>query len=209
MSRKVQVPAEQYSNRAYFSLVRTISHWHQINAVAEQCNKGDHVLEVGPGCGHATWLLRTIGYQVTTLDINEDFGPDVVGDVTALDISSGTFDCVLAAEVLEHIPFDEFETALSELARVSRGTVVISLPAPFVGASFLLNLPKLNPMGLSIGVPQWVTHRFNGEHYWELGKKGYGKRQIRQAIENVGLNILKEFRPVPSLYSYFFVLRRP
>jgi hypothetical protein len=143
---------------------------------------------------------------VTTLDFDPSVRPDVVGDVTKIPCDNGTFDCVLAAEVLEHLPFEEFGAALSELKRVSRGHVVVTLPAPFVGVSALFNLPKMRPKGLFVGVPYFVRHRFDGEHYWELGKRGYGRRRIRRVIHECGLRIVKEFRPAPSLYCYFFVM---
>jgi hypothetical protein len=113
---------------------------------------------------------------------------------------------VLAAEVLEHLPFEEFGTALRELRRVSRHSVIVTLPAPFFGVSALWNWPKFEPRGMFIGVPYAVKHRWNGEHYWELGKRGYGVRTVKQRILESGLTIERAFRPAPSLYCYFFVL---
>lgn len=49
------------------------------------------------------------------------------GDVTALRFADDEFDLVLAIEVLEHVP--DFDAALRELARVCRGTVVLSVPS--------------------------------------------------------------------------------
>lgn len=206
--RDVQVDVAHYTNLKYLNGVRSLTHWHQVAAVAQCTPAGGHVLEVGPGAGHATWLLRALGYKVSTLDIAEDLNPDIVGDVTNLDIEDNHFDCVLAAEVLEHIPYDEFETALKELGRVSKGPAVITLPAPLIGFSTLINMPLLDPFGLSIGVPYWVPHKFDGEHYWELGKRGYGKGRIKASIRSAGLNIRKEYRPAPSLYTYVFVLQK-
>jgi hypothetical protein len=153
-------------------------------------------------------MLEKIGYEVTTVDIAADTQPDIVGDVTKLDIGDDAFDVVLAAEVLEHIPFEQFETALRELRRVSRDRVIVTLPAPLVGLSVLINLPRISPFGLSLGAPYRRTHKFDGEHYWELGKKGYGKSRILEAIENAGLNVVNSYRPAPSLYTYFFIMAK-
>ena len=205
VSRVVQVDIDSYRRR-YLSLPRMITHWHQANSVAEVVKPGGTVLEIGPGAGHTTWLLRQWGLQVTTLDFDPTVEPDIVGDVTDLSCESNSFDCVLAAEVLEHIPFGEFEKALLELKRVSRGPVIITLPAPFVGISTLLNVSGLNPTGLFFGLPYWIAHKFDGEHYWELGKRSYSIWRIRRIFKRLGFQIVAAFRPAPSLYCYFFVL---
>jgi ubiquinone/menaquinone biosynthesis C-methylase UbiE len=206
--RTPQVSAAYYSNFRYFSLLRAITHWHQVATVSKFCPPGGTVLEIGPGMGHSTFLLRHFGYEVQTLDIEPDLHPDIVGSVLDLDIDDRRFDCVLAAEVLEHLPFDDFSRAVSELCRVTRRYVVISLPSPFIGVSMLVNIPLLKPLGFSIGLPVMRPHRFDGQHYWELGKSGFAKRRIRDAMRRAGVRIIAEFRPVPSLYTYFFVLER-
>lgn len=203
--RLIQVDAGSYRRR-YMSLPRLITHWHQANAVVEHTKAGGSVLEIGPGAGHTTWLLRQWGMNVTTLDYDAAITPDIVGDVTNMPCESKSYDCVLAAEVLEHIPFTEFEKALSELKRVSRGYVILTLPAPFAGLSSLLNFSGLNTKNLYLGLPYWIRHKFDGEHYWELGKRGYSIWRIRRILKQQGFRIANEFRPAPSLYCYFFIL---
>jgi ubiquinone/menaquinone biosynthesis C-methylase UbiE len=188
------------------TLPRMVTHWHQATEVADVTRQGKKVLEIGPGNGHTTWLLRQWGMDVTTLDFDESVQPDLVGDVTNIPAEAGTYDCVIAAEVLEHLPFDQFGLALSELKRVCRGHIIVTLPAPFLGLSSLINVPKLRPKGLFFGLPYFVRHRFDGQHYWELGKRGFGKGRIRRLIRESGLKIVKEFRPAPSLFCYFFVM---
>lgn len=206
MRRNVQVHAQAHYRRRYLTLPRIITHWHQANEVARGTPDTGTVLEIGPGSGHTTWMLRQWGYAVTTLDFDPAVRPNVVGDVTRLPLADGSFDCVLAAEVLEHLPFEEFGTALRELRRVSRRSVIVTLPAPFVGVSALWNWPKFEPKGMFIGVPYAVKHRWNGEHYWELGKRGYGLREVKRRIRESGFTIERAFRPAPSLYCYFFAL---
>lgn len=205
MSQK-QVDAEKHYLKRYLTLPRAVTHWHQAEEVAKATAAGGRVLEIGVGSGHTTWLLRQWGLNVTTADFDPELQPDVVADVRKLPLDSQAYDCVLAAEVLEHLPFDDFGKALAELRRVSRRTVIVTLPAPFFGLSALLNLPKLEPIDLYLGVPFWVRHQWNGEHYWELGKRGFGLARIRREFEKSGLRIIKGFRPAPSLYCYFFVL---
>jgi ubiquinone/menaquinone biosynthesis C-methylase UbiE len=142
------------------------------------------------------------------MDLDPELKPDVVGDVTNLAFSDSSFDCVMAAQVLEHIPFEEFAVAVGELARVSKKYVIVTLPAPLVGLTAVLNIPTVSPVGFGVGVPCYVKHRFDGQHYWEVGKRGFSVRRIRQEITKQKLEIVRAFRPALSLYCYFFVAKK-
>lgn len=111
---------------------------------------GDRLLDLGCGGGrHAFEALRR-GAVVTALDLDDSelkdvnilfaamtdageagpgaSGSSVNGSALSLPFPDGTFDRVIAAEVLEHIPQDT--TALAELARVLRpgGTMAVTVP---------------------------------------------------------------------------------
>lgn len=204
--RDIQVDASWYGRR-YMDQERIITHWHQAVRTAERCPEGGRVLEVGPGNGHVTWLLRSWGLQVDTLDFDPELKPDIVGDVTCLPLADKAYDCVLAAEVLEHLPWKEFNTALAELRRVCRGHVVLTLPAPFLGLSLMGNMTWVDTIALHLGLPHWKRHRFDGQHYWEVGKRGTERRVVRKAILQAGFQIEHEYRPAPSRYCLFFLLK--
>ena len=53
-----------------------------------------------------------------SVDVAEDLQPEVVGSVTKLPFPDKSFDVVVAFEVLEHLPFEKFEVAVSEISRV-------------------------------------------------------------------------------------------
>jgi ubiquinone/menaquinone biosynthesis C-methylase UbiE len=83
------------------------------------------VLEVGPGRGEmAEWIARELGAHVVALDQSERMveltqarGIDArLGDVQDLPFEDASFDCVVAAWMLYHVP--DIERALSEIARV-------------------------------------------------------------------------------------------
>lgn len=136
--RGAQVSVDWYENRLYNSKERFCSYWHQIDEILEL--EATSVLEIGPGGGLVTSELKRRGIEVITLDVAEDTGPDLVGSITSIPLADGAVDVALAAQVLEHLPFDEVAGALSELARVSRKGAVVSVPdqTPFVGGSYPL-----------------------------------------------------------------------
>ncbi|MHB8468102.1 MAG: class I SAM-dependent methyltransferase, partial [Acidimicrobiales bacterium] len=105
---------------------------------------GDRVLDLGCGAGrHAYEALRrgaqVVAYDRDTAEVKDTLtvldamegpgsGSAVNGDALNLPFGAGSFDRVIAAEVLEHIPADT--TALSELVRVLRpgGTMAVTVP---------------------------------------------------------------------------------
>jgi len=133
-----QVPPAHYWSRDYNTKERLASSWHQVDEVLRL--GGRRVLEVGPGSGLVTDWLRRAGLEVTTVDIDGALKPTVVAPVTDLPLESGSFDVVLCAEVLEHLPYARVPAALRELARVATRGVVISVPdvTPWVGVSYPL-----------------------------------------------------------------------
>jgi SAM-dependent methyltransferase len=112
---------------------------------------GDRVLDLGCGGGRHAFEVYRRGADVTAVDMNQDeldqveglFGAmkvageapagaaaeTVNGDATNLPFDDASFDRIIAAEVMEHIPDDA--KALGELARVLKpgGLVAVTVPA--------------------------------------------------------------------------------
>ena len=94
---------------------------------------GARALDAGAGSGVAGDALRAQGARVVAADREFDMalygaasGPAVTADVTALPFRSGSFDVVVAAFVVNHLP--DPATGLAELRRVTRagGAVLAS-----------------------------------------------------------------------------------
>ncbi len=201
----IQVSHDHYLGD-YLNLPRMISYWYQAKTVRD-CG-GERALEIGLGMGLTTWILRRWGLDVSTLDVDPALRPSIVGDLRRMPFADNAYDTILIAEVLEHLPFEQFDEALAELRRVTGKSLIITLPCPLVGFNVGLNLPILDPIFLSLGFRQMSKPRFDGQHYWELDRRGYPKRRIRRHIRDAGFEIVREFRPGLSLYNYFFVLRK-
>jgi len=126
----------------------------RIRATARLVSKGDHtVLDVGAGHGvlleeiEATHGIKGVGIEITQskVDYARSRGTDLrLGRAEALEFDDKSFDVVISCEVLEHLPFGAYERALTEMARVARRAVVVSVPnqevrpfvrCPYCGAS--------------------------------------------------------------------------
>jgi SAM-dependent methyltransferase len=113
--------------------------------------EGNTVLDMGCGGGRHAFAVLRRGAHVVALDADDSELKQVLGTVTAmteagelpasadavpvqadalhLPFADGTFDRIIAAEVLEHIPDDQ--TAIAELVRVLQpgGRIAVTVPA--------------------------------------------------------------------------------
>jgi len=91
----------------------------------------DSVLEVGARDGYLSRSLAEYFREVTALDLEKpafEFPrvTTVAGNATKLQFPDESFDCILCAEVLEHIT--AVEQACRELVRVTRHELIIGVP---------------------------------------------------------------------------------
>jgi SAM-dependent methyltransferase len=96
-----------------------------LDALVEWCLPGPGVkaLDVATGGGHVARRLAAAGCRVTTCDAAAGMEPDVVCPAEALPFADGSFDVVACRIAAHH--FRDVAAAIGEMARVSRGLVVI------------------------------------------------------------------------------------
>jgi ubiquinone/menaquinone biosynthesis C-methylase UbiE len=129
------------------------------------------VVEVGAGEGHITERLRHRFPDATVvgLDLPDDTLTDAwtsvatpmfMGDATTLPFADQSIDLVVALEVLEHVP--DPRRALWELARVCRGTAVLSVPRePIWRIGNMVRGRYVNALGNTPGhVNHWSARSF-------------------------------------------------
>jgi hypothetical protein len=96
-------------------------------------SRGTEALEVGARDGHLSRMLTSMYDTVIALDIApmRHQHPRIVcvqGDACSIPFHDNSFDLVLCAETLEHIPVDTLPRACMEIARVAKTTVIIGVP---------------------------------------------------------------------------------
>lgn len=187
--RVVKMPADAREYAGRFSVVNFINAYYQVRDCLAYQPKT--VLVVGLGVGLEPVLFRErFGLAVTTLDIDPEFGPDEVGSVHDLSrFGDQQFDVLLASHVLEHLPFSLFGTCLSEIARVAAHAVIY---LPLAGRHLGLKLThrqRQQEWDWLTTVPPFrrisgeVMELQAGQHYWEIGYRGFSKGRIAGFLE--------------------------
>lgn len=208
----VQVNKDHYF-RGYDTIDRFISYYYQVNLVKSL--EVNTLLEIGVGNKTVTNCLKESGYKITTCDIDPELGVDYVADIRSLPFDNNSFDAVLAYEVLEHLPWEEVPSALKELHRVSKKHVLVSLPYSCAALEITIHFPLikrlLNELFVDlifIRLPYFFRRqKFDGEHYWEIGKKGHSIKTVRNLLRKHFV-INKEVRPILKPIQYFFMLEK-
>ncbi len=180
----------------------------------QSCGNCKTLLIVGPGQGLGTLVHKWRGYQVTTLDIDGTFKPDIIGSVHDLSMfADGQFDAVIASHVLEHLAEPYLDSALQEIARVSKHALVY---LPVHGRHVQLRcIPGIGAVDISLVIdlfnyfekPDGITPRYMaGQHYWEIGMRGYRVRDMVKRMSRF-FEVQAVYRNRNWLPSQNFVLK--
>jgi ubiquinone/menaquinone biosynthesis C-methylase UbiE len=137
MNRDIKI---NYNDGVYNTLSRFISYFHQIDIIRKY--KPSNLLEIGIGSKIVSQHLQNINIKTTTCDINKDLFPDIVSDIRDLNLQENSFDMVSACEILEHIPFEDFENTILKLKNISKKYVLVSLPYPSIAIDFVIKIPS-------------------------------------------------------------------
>ena len=203
---KAQVEKEHYKISGYGYAGRFVSYFNQISLAIK--TNPDNILEIGSGDKvFSSYIKQNTKIEIKTLDVAEDLGPDVIGDIRSIPFPDNYFNTVCAFEVLEHIPFEDVRKALGEMFRVSNNYVLISVPHFSPQFKFLLKIPFIPEIKFAIKIPYFKKHKFDGEHYWELGKYGFPKKRFKKLLEECGV-VEKDFIPFENQYHHFFLVKK-
>ena len=204
------VPTVAHYDSTYLSRGRVYSIATQLDAALELSPRS--LLEVGVGTGITAFALRRVGIEVTTLDVQADLSPDLVGDVRRIPCGDSSFDVSCCCQVLEHLPLADMPAALRELRRVTRWRLVLSLPdlTRFLGVSATLPLLGRRDLGMSLPIREpddaWKAARLvTMGHYWEIGMNGGASRGVLDALRRAGFDKVRTFRVPEIRWHRFFI----
>jgi ubiquinone/menaquinone biosynthesis C-methylase UbiE len=204
----IQISIDHYYIDSYDSKARFCSYWHQINEIIKL--RANKILEIGIGNGFVSEYLKKRKLNVITIDIDQHLQPDIVGNIVKLPFKSNYFDSLICYEVLEHLPYVNFHDALLEINRVTNKFVTLSLPDINPTLRCFIKFPKFNEIRICIPIKRFITsiHKNGGDHYWEIGKKGYSLNKIIADIRSAGFKIEKTYRVFENPYHRFFLLNK-
>jgi hypothetical protein len=175
------------------------------------------VLEVGTGDGIVKRCVQPFVKTYTVMDVNFRLQPDVLGDVR-IPVPSlvDRFDVVIATEVLEHIPFEDFSTCLGHLHTYLRPGGRLLLTVPHRKAHMLVVTPRQNlwkwrfPVGitsLSEAYHRFVRRKIwiDPHHCWEIGDGRVKREHITAALRAQDFTV-EHFTELP--YCDYWLLRK-
>lgn len=174
-------------------------YWLQQKLMENSVKPGQNVLEIGVGSGFTANYLRSKGVNVTTFDIDEDKKPDIIGNLVSFDFSNLKFDHILAFEVFEHIPFEEFKKALEKLNLICDKNLFISLPKNInIWIDIEYKLPFIGYRRFSM-----VSKRgkiSENHHFWEVGFDKFTKNYLRNTFNEKRFIIINEIDNVSHIF---------
>lgn len=186
---------------------RWASVWHQVAEVLSLTP--EDVLEVGPGPGVFKGMAEIYGAKIVTVDWDISLQPDCVGDAEQLPFNDRSFDIVVSFQTVEHLPYERALRAVGEMARLAKRAVVVSVPDCRTQWRIDAKLPLVGKFRIAFTPPKFSKrHQFDGQHYWEVGKKGYSQRRIIDDFESKGLRLSQTYRVPQNPYHRFFVFDR-
>ncbi|MCR4693174.1 MAG: class I SAM-dependent methyltransferase, partial [Firmicutes bacterium] len=112
-AREQSVSQKAYHSESYLGKKQWDTFLFQIKTIYKELPPptNEHsILEIGYGSGFTNVVLKELGYAIESLDINNNLNPTYVGDISTKNFHlHKKYDCILCAEVLEHIPFEKFD----------------------------------------------------------------------------------------------------
>ena len=142
------------------------------------------ILDIGCGTGYIIKKIKnSLDVEIVGCDINTNrlsiaskvFGRKLVtADITKLPFKNSSFDAVIAVEILEHL--NDIDAAISEIKRVSKNYVIITVPnEPFFKLANFLRGKNIKTFG---NTPDHI-HLFNKHSLEKALSKHFSNVQVK------------------------------
>ncbi len=206
------MPKDYVSGLDFYTWTR---HFHLFKDVIARV-QGD-LLEVGTGDGILKRCAQPFLRSYTVMDINAHLQPDVLADVSVRQATlCGRFDAVVAAEILEHLPFADFERCIGHLQSYLKPGGLFFLTVPHRKSHMMVVTPRQRlsmwrfPVGLtslSEAYHRFVRRRIwiDPHHCWEIGDGSVKRKHVEGVLVRQGLAFV-QFMELP--YCDYWVLRK-
>ncbi|TXS94531.1 class I SAM-dependent methyltransferase [Parahaliea aestuarii] len=175
--RERQLNLDCYFNENYFELAQLCSYAHQISDIYQTGAR--EILEIGVGSGLTSSFLRKSGRKVTTADINPNLSPDICAPLSELGRYVGElkYDLVVCCEVLEHMPFEQFEESV-ELLRSFSKNLYLTLPAyrRTLGFGGMFRFPRLGMLPFNFHLELPNRKPISPSHFWEVDSESFSRK---------------------------------
>ena len=174
-------------------------YWQQQKIIHNYLNPKDKILEIGVGTSFTANYLKSKKFNVTTFDIDKEKTPDIVGNIVEYNWGTIDFNHILAFEVFEHIPFDEFKKALIKLKKICKNNIFISLPLnEMLLFELEYKIPKFrkNILRLPIAKNKITTKN----HFWEIGYDKYSEIFIEKMFIQEGYKVVEKHKKSSFIY---------
>lgn len=183
-----------------------LSNWYRYYFIIKEVvkEKPKNILEIGVGNKVVKNCLKQIVKNYKVMDINPKLNPDILSDLRGFKPElREEFDCLICAEVLEHMPFNDLEKNLTNIYNylTQDGKAIITIPhrrarlmiiTPFsYQKPTIINLPfwlKSSPRSFYQQVIKkkvWI----DPHHCWEIGDGKIKKNKVESIIKKVGFSI--------------------
>lgn len=180
-------------------------------------HQSKRVIEIGPGEGTLKKLFAPYAERYDTIDVNPRLSPTYVSDVR--DKISGidsAYTCVIAADILEHIPFHDLPRALKNIHSYLEKDGVALITIPHRASHFLFMTPTNIPHAfriptgfLSFGsfYRRFIKRKIwiDPDHEWEIGDGHHTTNDVAEMMKSAGFTIEKIEK---LIYVDFFILKR-
>lgn len=212
MAYKRQVTKKHYDFESYLPQERWVSYYHQIKSVMKVKRllgkNSIKILVIGVGDNIVPRILREMGHEIKTLDLDKSLKPDYNQALPDISIKE-KFDCILCSQVLEHITFDDARKSIKYFANMCK-YLVISLPDKRLSFSVTIKPWFFNTFRTVFSVlnPLRFKSKYNGQHYWELGDHVHTPGMFRRTLYMYGFIILESYRVVEIPYHHFFISKK-
>lgn len=152
-----------------------IFHYDVVRKLRREIDPNDSVLDLGCGwnsllqhCDHGYSLgVETYDYYIELSKQRNIHAEYIQEDIRNLDLETGSFDIVLLAQVLEHLPKDEGYRLLKKTEKWARKKVIVTTPNGFLEKAAIDNNEDQEHLS------GWTVDELKELGYRVLGSSGF------------------------------------